>query len=234
MVKNNFNIKFVLDKNYLAKLCIRSYKEKKLNKKAIKYNNGLIIDFNKIAKEKSEDYYNLICKKWNADKYDKHLSEYLNNLISLDIFQNIINETSNTLPLLEMEWSNNYKITSKYITSLGIELKGKFTVYVNHPIFLEGRYWEDGVIIWSYRNDFPNYNTIYIWHEILHEYIGKSDKQHALIELIADNEMRRILNNTQYPPFIGHKSLEEFKSKINPKFQSFLLNKTSSVLSLIK
>jgi len=234
MIKNNFNINFVLDKNYLVKLCIRSYQEDKFNKKAINYNKGLIINFNKIAKEKSENIYNIICKNWNTDKYDKNVSNYLNSLINIDIFREIVNETNKTIPLLEKEWGSNFKTTSEYIYSLGIKLEDKFTVYVNHPIFLEGQYWGDGVIIWSYRKDFPNYNTIYIWHEILHEYIGKSDKEHALIELITDNEMRRILNNTQYPPFIGHKDLEDYKSKINPKFQKFLLNKNTSVLSVIK
>lgn len=234
MIKDNFKIRFVLDKNYLVKLCIRSYKEEKFNKKAIKHNKELITDFNKIAEKKSQDNYNTICTKWNADKYNTDVSKYLNDLISLDIFQNIIDETNYTIPLLEEEWSRNFKTTSDYITSLGIKLKDEFTVYVNHPIFLEGRYWGDGTIIWSYRDDFSNYNTIYIWHELLHAYFGKSQEEHALIELIADNEMRRILNNTQYPPFIGHKNLEELKYTINPKFQSFLLNKNTSVLSLIK
>lgn len=234
MLNNNFDVKFILDKNYLVKLCIRSFQDGKFNKKATQYNKELIINFNTIAKEKSEDKYNTIYKKWNADKYDETVSEYLNTLIQLDIFQDIINETNNTIPLLIEEWNRNYEVLKEYINSLGINLKSEFRVYVNHPIFLEGQYWGDGIIIWSYRNDFPNYNSIYIWHEILHEFLGKSEIEHALIELIADNEMRRLLNNIDYPPFIGHKDLNELKSKINPKFQSFLLDKKSSVLSVIK
>ena len=234
MNNNNFHIQFVLDKNYLVKLCIRSFQDRKFNKRVTNYNKELIINFNKIAKEKSEDNYNLICKKWNADKYDKKVLRYLEELIQLDIFKDIINETNDTVPLLIEEWNRNYKVTREYIDSLGINLKGKFTVYVNHPIFLEGQYWGDGIIIWSYRNDFLNYNSIYIWHEILHEFFGKSDIEHALIELITDNEMRRLLNNIKYPPFIGHRDLDNLKEKINPKFQSFLNNKESSVFSIIK
>ena len=234
MIKNNFKIRFVLDKNYLIKLCIRSYQEEKFNKKATNYSKEFLLNFDKIAKEISEDNYNIICEKWNVDKYDENISKYISDLIITDSFQDIFNETNNTISLLEKEWSNNYKTISEYITSLGIKLEDEFRVYGNHPIFLEGQYWGDGVIIWSYRNDFSNYNTIYIWHEILHEYLDKSDEEHALIELITDNEMRRILNNIVYPPFNGHKELQNIKAQLNPKFQKFLLNKKSSVLSVIK
>ncbi len=233
MNKEPFNIKFLVDDIFLAKFCIRNYQEERFNKKVQEYNKELIKHFQNTSKSLSQNYYNKICDNWYAARKDEKVSEYINAVINTDSFKKIREETTQTLSLLQLEWEANYSTTKKYLESLGIVINGDFTVYFNHPIFLEGQYWGNGIIIWSYRNDFPNYNVIYIWHEILHELIGKSEKEHALIELITDNEMRKRLNGTKYPPFTGHKDLQYLREKFNPKFQEFLKNPKGSVVSII-
>lgn len=233
MDKEPFNIKFLVDDVFLAKFCIRNYQEERFIKKVQEYNKELIKHFQNTSKSLSQNYYNKICDNWYAERKDEEISKYIDAIINTDAFKKIREETTQTLSLLQLEWETNYSTIKKYLESLGLVINGNFTVYLNHPIFLEGQYWEDGIIIWSYRNDFLNYNVIYIWHEILHELIGKSDKEHALIELIADNEMKKQLNGDEYPPFTGHKDLQYLRKKINPKFQEFLKNRKGSVVSII-
>ena len=74
-----------------------------------------------------------------------------------------------------------------------------------------------------------NYSTIYLWHEILHSYFGDSDIEHAIIELIVDEELRSRLNNAKYPPFEGHKNLSELKKKILPHWRKYLKSEAKDI-----
>jgi hypothetical protein len=88
-----------------------------------------------------------------------------------------------------------------------------FNVYIAHPGLKAGKNFGGNNIVWSHQNYWPNYNTVYIWHELLHSYFEKDDKSHALIELITDEEMRIKLNGGKYPPFVEHSFLNEVKLK---------------------
>jgi len=67
----------------------------------------------------------------------------------------------------------------------------KIDVLVTHPKLKNGvNFARFGVIGWGHSEDWKNYTSVYIWHEILHSYFDKSDLNHTLIELIADNELR--------------------------------------------
>jgi len=81
----------------------------------------------------------------------------------------------------------------------------------------------------GHHEDWPNYATVYLWHEILHSYIGYSEKEHAVIELITDEELRIRLNGSKYPPFAGHKYLAKIKQKILPRWKKYLKSKKRNI-----
>jgi len=62
---------------------------------------------------------------------------------------------------------------------------------------------------------------VYLWHEILHSYFDNSDINHAIIELITDEELRCFLNHSSYPPFVGHKHLKILKKKLLSKWKIY-------------
>lgn len=71
----------------------------------------------------------------------------------------------------------------------------------------DGRYLGSNEISWGGVNEWENYEIVYIWHEILHDdkLLGtESDVNHAIIELISDNELRRRLNGDEYNFDQGH------------------------------
>lgn len=60
--------------------------------------------------------------------------------------------------------------------------------------------------MWGGLEMWPNYTTIYVWHEIFHSILPgqglkTTDLDHALIQLITDNELNARLNGFSYPPF---------------------------------
>ena len=91
------------------------------------------------------------------------------------------------------------------------------------------------MIAWGHNEDWPNYATVYLWHEILHSYLGYSEKEHALIELIADEELRIQLNGGKYPPFVvGHKNLEKMKKKLLPQWRKYLKLKNRNIREFLR
>ena len=63
------------------------------------------------------------------------------------------------------------------------------------------------------------------WYEILHSYFNNGDFNHALIQFIADNELRIKLNKGKYPPFVGHENLFPLMKKILPHWKRYLKEK---------
>ena len=53
---------------------------------------------------------------------------------------------------------------------------------------------EEKPILWGHKEEYENYTTIYLWHEILHTYFDKTDISHAIIQLITDCELQNRLN----------------------------------------
>lgn len=104
----------------------------------------------------------------------------------------------------------------------GLQFDESFTVYITHPSMRNGRSWGNNIISWGCKEAWPNYSVVYIWHEILHTYFDRSEKSHALIELITDNELRAQLSGVTYPPFEGHADLAILKKKLLPQWKKYL------------
>lgn len=64
----------------------------------------------------------------------------------------------------------------------------------------------------------------YIIYEALHSLFGPSEVEHAIIELIADNELRIRLNKSGEYFEYGHDYLRPVLIKLIPEWKSYLLS----------
>lgn len=132
-------------------------------------------------------------------------------------------QTETSLACAKKQWEKNYPFTRHVIQSItGFDLNKILTVYITHPGVPNGKYLGNNTLMWRHQEKWDNYTTVYLWREILHSYFSPGNLNHALIELIADNELRVRLNKGTYPPFIGHDYLTPIKEKILPYWQTSL------------
>jgi hypothetical protein len=84
-------------------------------------------------------------------------------------------------------------------------------------------------IYWGALNneEFPNYGIIYLMHEYLHSVFGLGDVEHVVIELIADNELRKRLNlDSDYrlddKESVGHDFLDGLRNTMIKDWNEYL------------
>ncbi|MDI6820853.1 MAG: hypothetical protein QMD65_01600 [Patescibacteria group bacterium] len=190
-----------------------------------------IVSFQNYAWRKSKSCYQLLVgrlsseeiKNKNIQQICKKLPKFLKELEKSKQYRKILSQTKKYLNFCKNQWENNYHITSKYIKKFtGFKLNKKIDVFITHPSLKNGSNRNSNLIEWGHHEDWPNYTTVYLWNEILQFYIGRSDVEHAIVELIADEELRVRLNGGKYPPFVGHKWLEKYKKKILPCWKKYL------------
>lgn len=202
-----------------------------------------IVRFQNYAWEKDVVSYNFLIgrtflrdiEKFGLLKISQKIPKYLIELKKSKYFQLILKQTKKYREFCKKQWERNYFVTSKIIKEItGFNLNRDFNVYITHPSLKNGAFRHDNMIEWGHHEEWPNYATIYLWHEILHSYFGKSDKEHAVIEFIADEELRSQLNHIKYPPFIGHEYLKGLKKKIMPFWRKYLSNGRGDIKRFIK
>jgi hypothetical protein len=152
------------------------------------------------------------------------LATFLTKLEHSPAFVPVCQQTQDFLTLVQAQWERNYQVTSQAIAEMtGFDLYKTFTVRLTHPSLHNGRYLGDQMITWGHWETWPNYSTVYLWHEILHDYFPFDDLSHALIQLITDNELRIRLNaGTSYPPLVGHKKSFPLMETILPVWRDYL------------
>lgn len=156
-------------------------------------------------------------------KVSRELPRYLASLKRSTAFKKLHRQVDGYRIFCETQWRENYGQSSRIIKELtGIVLRRKSIVYLTHPSLRNGRNFGKGVIAWGHHEEWPNYTTTYLWHEILHSYFPSNEKTHALIQLIADNELRARLNGTQYPPFKGHRDLFPLMKRMLLQWRRYL------------
>lgn len=189
------------------------------------------------AIEKNKDAYKALagiksyesCTSEEKQAVDK-LVQYL---LDTPEYQRVREQTQANLNQVKSEWQENLATTTEVMIQMtGIDFsRDKYQVFLTHPSIKQGQYRGDNQIAWGGQDYWDNYSTIYIWHEILHsdDKLGRdSNIKHAIIELIADNELRKRLNNVDYPPFEGHSSeeysLDGIRAALMSDWLEFLAN----------
>jgi hypothetical protein len=225
-------LNFIIDKNYLIKhtlYCVEN------NRFSSDKNKKDILSFSNYVFKKSPKYYDFLVGvispndiseknlKLFIKEIDNDLPKFLYKIKQSKEFKKIFNQTEKYLQLSKKQWERNLKKTGQIIEDLTkLKLDKNFTVYITHPSQRNGSNWGNNIVSWGVDEKWKNYATVYLWHEILHSYFDKSDVSHAIIELIADEELRKRLNNSNYPPFEGHKNLNELKNNILPYWKKYL------------
>ena len=127
----------------------------------------------------------------------------------MDSYRTILKQTQDYKEQIRMEWLMNYTKSFEIMKSITkLDLKEKFKIIVTHPAVGNGTNLRNYTIVWGGWGQWKNYGTIYLWHEILHTFLErKSNIEHSIIQFATDQELRKRLNGTTYPPFVGHKKL---------------------------
>lgn len=234
-------LNFVIDKNYLIANTLFGAESDSFSSQ--KYRKD-IENFKNYAKKKNEKYYDFLVGKLeffpnnlttkNIKSFSKEISSklplYLEELSCSRDFNKIFSQTKKYLEFCEKQWEKNYEKTSKIIKELtGLNLNKKFSVFITHPSQRNGRYLDDNQITWGNHEKWPNYSTVYLWHEILHSYFLNSDLVESIIELIADNEIRCRLNGGKYPPFAGSKKYISLRNNLLPYWKKYLKSERKDI-----
>lgn len=200
-----------------------------------------IVSFQNYAWSKSEECYNFIIGRtypevW-IDDNDRSILEkasaYLSTITRNQTYKKIYLQTKRYLEFCNRQWIKNYHNSVEIISNLtGLNLDKTLTVYITHPSLKNGAYLGNNKVCWGHKEEWPNYTTVYLWHEILHSYFSRTDFDHALILLIADNELRIRLNGDKYPPFEGQKTLFPLANKLLSYWKEYLFSKPRDIMKL--
>lgn len=198
-----------------------------------------IVAFRKEIWEINKDSYNLLRGEFYPDSVSeknlKNLVIFLKKAKELNSYKELLKQTDSYKNLVEKQWNGNLKETSLIIKELtGLDLDKSLTVYITHPSFNRGRHLGGNKIAWSHSEDYPNYSTVYLWHEILHSYLEKNNLTHSIIQLVAENELKTRLNGGKYPPFEGHEDLFPIMKKLLPSWKKYLKSKDKNIVQFIK
>jgi hypothetical protein len=157
----------------------------------------------------------------------KRIDQLVQTLQQEAVAASILDQTAKALSDVRTEWEHNYFKSHEILSELiGLPLDRTFQVFMTHPSVAQGFNDFRGNIFWTYRLTFPNYNTIYLWHEIMHYYVDNEHKYsesvaHSVVELLADEELRVRLNGEDYLPLVGHPHLRQSVTLLLPSWQSY-------------
>lgn len=202
-----------------------------------------IIDFQNFAWKESKNCYDLLAGRIYPEKFIdkeifsaiKDISRFLTKLQKSVKYQKIFEQTQEYLEFCQKQWNENYESIIRIMEQLtGLKFEKNFTVYITHSSLKNGCYLGKDKIAWGHNEDWPNYSTIYLWHEVLHSYFSNSELEHALISFVTDEELRTRLNGGEYPPFITHKELLPLMKKILPFWREYLTSKKKNLLDFKK
>jgi hypothetical protein len=176
------------------------------------------------------------------------LNKNLSSVYKTDIFKKIFREAERYATTVEKQWNRNYAMSIRDlsdITKIDLsKIDKRITVYISHPRLSRGRsYVENNAIAWSHPDEWKNYATIYLWHEIMH-HITKDvpcapHLMHSLIELSCDNELRIHLNGdgTYFKEdgvLLGHRYLVDLNKKLLPDWKNYLTDPNENIYQFEK
>ena len=203
--------------------------------------NATVVDVQNEAWRVSQPTYDLLAGRLyphvisNIEAIVSELPKFFQTVVRSLPFQKLRGETERYLEFCAEQWENNRERTTQIVRDLtGFDLDRAFVVYITHPSLRNGHLIDDAHIAWGHHEDWPNYTTVCLWHEILHAYFERNDLNHALIQFIADNELRVQLNGGTYPPFIGHSHLFPLMERLLPKWKQHLATKPPRDLAALQ
>lgn len=176
---------------------------------------------------------------------DKNLHQEISELVtagkSSEIFKKLTEDTISYKEWLENNWINNKDRVIDHLNDiLRIDLNSlKIKVLVVGNKTHVGRHISNGVIAWGHPEDWQNYSLVYLMHESLHDIFGKRELEHAVIELITDNELRLRLNGSgeyfyENNKLVGHDHLLSLEKDILTAWKAYLADYSVNIFDFIK
>ena len=233
-------ISFHVDQNYLLLHTLKSSGDNCFSSN--KYAND-IVALQNLAWKINKNIYHMLTGKFNIEQIidmdigdiTLDIKNFFINIKKSKEFYNILLQTSSYAKFCENQWIKKFNYTEKIIGNLsGIVLNKNFDIYITHPNLKNGELFENNIIGWGHHEEWKNYTTIYVWHEIMHAYIPQTKVGHAVIQLLIDNELKTLLNGGTYPPFIGHKDLFKIMNKLLPYWEIYKKSKNKNIIKFIE
>lgn len=170
--------------------------------------------------------------------FRKHL-QALAKIQKTKQYKRLVRETEQYRVLVEAQWKKNKTVALKLLQDLsGLSLpKHAVTINFSHPALRNGMAIDDNNIAWGHKEEYPNYSTVYICHELLHIMTkhDNSDALHAAIELLADNEIRIRLNKKgRYFEHENHWHLKALEKKLYPAWKRYLKQENRNIVRFAK
>ncbi len=138
----------------------------------------------------------------------------------------LLHETDAYRLSVESQWQKNERAVLSFLETFGLRLPANtIRVFITHPLLWNGRTVDDRTIVWGHPEDFPNYSTVHLCHELLHVLTRRDSDPvtHAVIELLADNALRlRLGTGSRFFEFQGHEELLPIERRLLPSFRRFL------------
>jgi hypothetical protein len=174
--------------------------------------------------------------KENKDLFNK-LSKEADSVIKLiknsKEFKKLKKETEEYLYFVENQWNNNKDKVFKILEEIiGSKLPDEtISVFITHPKLHNGMFLKNqNAIGWGHEEDWQNYSTVYLAHEIMHYIMekklgnnGRDNISHSIIELATDNELRIRLNKQgKYFEKKGHEHLIKIEKNILSEWKKYL------------
>jgi hypothetical protein len=157
------------------------------------------------------------------------IRDLLDEIMETDEFKEFVKTIHNYKDDVEKQWVEHKDLILDEVKDI---MKVDFPPLEPHTIVIMprgGSNYGHNKIYWGALNnhEFPNYAIIYFMHEYLHTVFGKSDIEHAIIELITDNELRKRLNkNDTYQlgdkASYGHTFLHELRNAMMEDWTEYL------------
>jgi hypothetical protein len=207
------------------------------------------IDFTNDIWEKSKEIFYFLggyaeyrlysIKIKNIEKIAKKAEETFDQIRKTKEFQRLIAETVKYRQFIEKQWRQNEKKSLKTIKELsGLILpRETIKVYITHPELKNGMTIDNQTIVWGHSEDWKNYSTVYLCHELMHILTNHdgSNEVHAVIELMTDNELRIRLNGRgEYFECPGHPNLKKLEKLILPSWKNYLKKKDKNIFRFIE
>ncbi len=225
--QEGLRVNFVINNRHLIAHTVSSMDQSRFSSQEHRED---IVAFQNFAWGASERCYDFIAGRLPPEQFFasggtfEEVNAFLLQMEQSSEFGKIRKQTEEYFEFVRTQWERNYPQTSQAIQELtGLDLNKQVTVNVTHPSLRNGQYMGNDTIAWGHHEEWDNYSTVYLWHEILHSYLNYTDLSHAFIQLVTDNELRVRLNEGEtYPPFVGHENLIPLMDKLLPYWRVYL------------
>ena len=143
------------------------------------------------------------------DFYNK-FSDFFNTLIKTTEYNIIKQQTIEYMKVSFAEWKLNLESSTQFIQKYsGFSFNYEAHAYITHPDIGNGRMHsrKNKILSFGAIPAFKNYFTVYIWHEIIHFHMEPNKINHAVNQLLTDNDLRVYLGGGPLFPLEGHPDL---------------------------